>query len=193
MKCIVLFLSIGLFACECAAQKGSLVEGAEVIVSPGRLYLTDSGFSLGVGICAQYERQFEYQWSVYSAADYLVFLKSDKLQIMAASIEAGIKYFPAINGGHDIRTLRSLGKTGWFLKAGSGCVLAILSRGGNGSTAADKLFEGKAMTSKINPSLCLGAGYRTSQSLQFGLHAVLIWDYPHIWYATGFRVLAKLF
>lgn len=193
MKGIVLLLSTGLFACQCAAQKGMLLEGAEVIVSPGRLYLADSGFSLGVGICAQYERQFEFQWSVYSAADYFVFIKSDKVHVMAASIEAGLKYFPAIGGGHDIRTLRSLGKTGWFLKAGSGCVLAILSRGGRGSAAADKLFEGKAMTSKINPSFCIGAGYQTSPSLQFGFHAVLIGDFPHIWYAAGFRVLVKMF
>jgi len=193
MKGIVLFLSIGLFALPCAAQKGIVTEGAELIVSPGSLYLNDSGFSLGVGICGQYEIQFEPQWSVYSAADFLVFLKSEYLEIMTASFEAGFKYFPAIGGGHDIRTLRSMGIKGWFFNAGSGGVLALLSKGSHGSAATAKLFEGRAMMSKINPSFCFGGGYQSSPALQFGLHAVLIADLPHIWYAAGLRVMVKLF
>jgi hypothetical protein len=182
MKGIALLLSTGLFVCECAAQKGFVLEGVEMIASPGRLYEADQGFALGVGICAQYERQFEYQWSVYGGADYLVFVKSDKMEIMMASVEAGLKYFPAIGGGHDIHTLRSLGKTGFFLKAGSGCVLAIL--GSHGS---------EGLSNEINPSLNIGGGYQTSQFLQIGLNGVLIGDFPHIWFTAGFRVMVKLF
>jgi hypothetical protein len=193
MKGIVLLFSIGLFAFGCAAQKGILIEGAEIMVSPGKLYLDKSGFSLGVGICAQYERQFEFQWSVYSKADYMVFIKSKYLEIMTASIEAGLEYYPAIGGGHDIHTLRNLGKTGWFLNAGSGCMLAILSLGSHGSKAAAELFDDGAMTTKINPSFSIGCGYQTSQYLQFGFHGVLIGDFPHIWYAAGFRVMTKIF
>jgi hypothetical protein len=193
MKCICLLLSAGLLASQCAAQKGILTQGVEMLASPGRLYLADNGFTLGIGICGQYERQFEYQWSVYSAADFLIFIKSQRLEIMAASFEAGLKYFPAIGGGHDIRTLRTLGKEGWFFKAGSGCVLSFLSLHGKGSAAADELFGGGVNRTKINPTFAFGGGYQTSPTLQFGLHALLIGDLPYIWYVTGFRVMAKLF
>jgi hypothetical protein len=115
------------------------------------------------------------------------------MEIMAATVEAGLKYYPAIGGGHDIRTLRSLGTEGWFFKAGTGCVLAVLSLGNHGSAAAAELFGNKAMTTKINPSLSIGCGYQTSPELQFGFHGVLIADFPHIWYAAGFRVMTKLF
>ena len=193
MKGIVFLFLIGLMAFGCAAQKGMLVEGGEIIISPGNLYIKDSGFSLGVGICGQYERQFEFQWSVYSSADYVVFVKSQYLEIMAASVEAGVRYFPAIGGDHTIHTLRTLGETGWFFNAGSGCMLAYLSLGRQGSKAAAELFGEEATTTKINPLLSIGGGYQNSPTLQFGLHVALIGDFPHIWYMAGFRVLTKIF
>lgn len=194
MRGIILLFSAGLFACECAAQKGVPSVGAEVIASPGKFYSADNGFSLGAGICGQYERQFEYQWSVYGAADFLGFLsKNNFVKIKAATFEAGLKYFPAISGKHNIRTLHTLGIKGWFLNAAAATVLANLSLGDHGSAGTAELLEGRVETTKINPSLCIGGGYLFSPSYQIGFRVVLVGDFPHIWYAAGFRTLMNIF